>query len=165
MVRHAGVVHAGACVFDLAAGRGRHTLFLARRGARVVAFDRNRAALAALCHAAAGLAVLPVALDLETAQLPTGRADLTLVVRYLDRRRFPDFLATVRPGGYFLAETFTVRHRDLGSGPRSPRHLVEPGELPALVAPFEILAAREEFVTKPMRAHVASVLARAPMGR
>lgn len=149
-------------MFDLASGSGRHALLFARRGARVVAFDRALEHLAALRRAAGDLPVLPVLIDLETGALPVQRADLTVVTRYLDRRRFPDFLATVRPGGYFLAQTYTTRQRELDWGPRSADHLLEPGELARLVAPFEILAMREESVTEPRRAHVASVLARAP---
>ena len=44
------------------------------------------------------------------------------------------------PGGVVLYETFTTAQRALGTGPTSPDHLLEPGELQALAAR---IAARE----------------------
>lgn len=164
MVRHAGLVSPGQRVLDIACGTGRHSLFFADRGLRVVGLDRDRDKLATLRAASPGQSVLAVVLDLETAQLPESCADLTLVVRYLDRRRFPDFLRTVRAGGYFLAETFTIRQRELGWGPRSADHLLQRGELPSLVAPFQVLAAQEMLLDQGRRAHVAGVVARRPAG-
>src|SRR5213075_3068283 len=46
--RYAHLVGAGASVLDLAAGSGRHARLFAARGARVLAVDRDAAALATL---------------------------------------------------------------------------------------------------------------------
>ena len=44
--RHATLIAPGARVLDVAAGHGRQSIFLAARGARVLAVDRDAAALA-----------------------------------------------------------------------------------------------------------------------
>ena len=62
VVRFAPLVAAGGRVLDLACGRGRHSVFFAGRGCRVVAVDRDGAAIAAL-RGAAG--VTPIVADLE----------------------------------------------------------------------------------------------------
>ena len=45
----------------------------------------------------------------------------------------------VVPGGIVIYETFTVKQLVLGSGPRSPDHLLEPGELRRHFDDFELL--------------------------
>jgi hypothetical protein len=63
----------------------------------------------------------------------------------------------LRPGGILLYETFTKEHGERHGRPSRPEHLLEPGELPRLVAPLEVVREREgEFEG----AHVASVAAR-----
>jgi hypothetical protein len=76
--------------------------------------------------------------DLATAALPTGRFDVVLVTRYLQRDLFPSIRESVRPGGFVLYETFTVDQRRLGSGPTSAEHLLLAGELVEQFAGFDV---------------------------
>jgi 2-polyprenyl-3-methyl-5-hydroxy-6-metoxy-1,4-benzoquinol methylase len=95
--------------------------------------------------------------------LPGGPFDVVMVFNYLDRARMDGFLDMVRPGGYFMAETFLEQQRELGWGPTDDEHLLRPGELWSLVEPFEIVLARDVLEVldgRPMA--VASVLARRP---
>ena len=67
---------------------------------------------------------------------------MLVVVHYLHRPLFPALLAALAPGGVLVYETFTVAQAARGR-PTNPAFLLEPGELPRLVAPLEVLAARE----------------------
>jgi len=132
-------------VLDLACGPGRHALLAAERGADVVAVDSDASSLAVLQREAQRrrLNLKSLHMDLRTSQITPASFDIVMAFDYLDRQRFPDFCAAVKPGGYFMAETFLVTQRQQGWGPESDEHLVQPGELIRLVAPFEVLLARE----------------------
>ncbi|HYM22014.1 MAG TPA: class I SAM-dependent methyltransferase, partial [Vicinamibacterales bacterium] len=67
--------------------------------------------------------------DLTAYPLPASFFDLTVVVRYLQRDLFPALAAALRPGGILIYETFTTEQLALGTGPRSPDHLLRLGEL------------------------------------
>ena len=132
-------------VLDLASGPGRHALPAAEHGAEVVAVDSDAASLAVLEREAERrrLSVKCLHMDLRTSQIAPASFDVVMLFDYLDRRRFADFRAAVRPGGYFLAETFLTAQRQQGWGPESDEHLLQPGELVRLVAPFEVVLSRE----------------------
>ena len=116
---------------DVAMGRGRHAVPLARAGFKTfgvdVALDAVREAIAA--GARHGLRVHGWCGDLTQYPLPRGRFDLVLVSRFLQRDLFPDLRAAVVPGGVVIYETFTTKQRALGRPPTSADHLLEPGEL------------------------------------
>lgn len=116
--------------WDLACGRGRHALELARRGFAVTAFDRSPEALAQVAeHAArAGLAVDTACADLADPGWWAERArpDLIVVVNYLDRALLDALPERLAPNGALLVTTFTVDHP--GEHP-SARFRLERGEL------------------------------------
>lgn len=145
---------------DLAMGRGRHARVLARAGFLTFGVDaRPEAVEAAIaCARAERLVVHGWCADLTTAQLPSSVFDLVLVVRYLQRDLFPSIRDAVRPGGFVLYETFTEKQRRLGTGPTSPDHLLESGELGERFADWELLWYEE--VTWPEA--VAGLVARKP---
>jgi len=163
---HAALIQPGMLVLDLACGRGCHAIAAAQRGARVIAIDRDEDRLRDAERAArkANVTVQWVKADLTRDELPEGPFDLVMQFNYLDRARLPDILATVKPGGYFEAETFLERQRELGWGPTSDEHLLKPAELWSLVATFEIVLAREVYETLDGRTKaVASIIARRPL--
>lgn len=144
----------------MACGRGRHAIAAASLGAAVTAVDADAERIAAGRRAARGLPIEWVCADLRTFSLPARAYDVVLVFNYLDRTRMPELCDAVKPGGYLLCETFLEAQREHGWGPTSDDHVLKPGELLRLVAPFEIILAREalEFVAgRPMA--VASALA------
>jgi rhodanese-related sulfurtransferase len=161
LVACASLVPPGARTLDVACGRGRHALFLAAAGSMVRAIDRDPGRVERL-NALARRLRLPV--DAEVADLENGRDDLgdaewelILVFNYLHRPLFPSLLRALRPGGILLYETFTREQGERHGRPSRPEHLLEPGELSRLVAPLEVVRAREgEFDGS----HVASVAAR-----
>lgn len=164
-VWHSSVIQRGTRVLDIACGRGRHAIAAAERGANVTAVDGDAERLRVAEQAAqrARVSVEWVELDLERDPLPNGGFDVVMLFNYLDRKRMADFLGAVKPGGYFLAETFLEQQRDLGWGPTSDAHLLKTGELWSLVSPYEIVLARE--VLEILDGHpsaLASVLAQRP---
>lgn len=135
----------GGRVLDIAAGRGRHALFLASRGFRVHAVDRDREALAALAAGVPpGATVDTEVIDLEAGapRLGVGRYDAVVVFHYLHRPLMPAIVGALADGGVLVYETFTVDQAQRGH-PKNPAFLLRHRELPTLVAPLEIVRARE----------------------
>ena len=155
----------GARTLDVACGRGRHALLLAGAGFPVRAVDRDAGQVAWL-NALARRLQLP--LDAQVVDLEDGTADLgeeewelVLVFSYLHRPLFPALVRSLKPGGILLCETYTTEQARHGR-PTSPDHLLEPGELPRLVAPLEVLRQREGEIDG---RSLASVAARKPFCR
>ncbi len=127
ILAHGEALVPGGRVLDLACGRGRHARYLATRGFRVVAADRDREALASLTGISG---VQPFWADLEGAPWPWGADsfDALVVSRYLHRPLLPHLPPTLKPGGVLLYETFMVGQEALGR-PHRAEHLLRPGEL------------------------------------
>ena len=127
IVRFAHLVPSGARVLDVAAGGGRHARFFAERGARVLAIDRDREALAALSSVAN---VETRTVDLEIGEWPLGdeQFDAIVVVNYLHRALFAHLLSALRADGVLLYETFAMGNERFGR-PRNPDFLLRTTEL------------------------------------
>jgi tellurite methyltransferase len=150
-------------VLDVAAGRGRNALALARAGMRVIAVDYSVEAMRLLAATArdACLAIWPVVANLDSFHLKDESFDAIVNINFLDRALFPKFERALRPGGVLIAETFLVDQAAIGH-PRDPRFLLAHGELRALAGGLEVEEYREGPVTYPNgeRAFRASMLAR-----
>ena len=146
LVAHLALIARDHPVLDVAAGRGRHAMFLAERGWSVHAVDRDATTLAALeTHARShGLAIRASCIDLETGDVDLGVAEYGTVVvfNYLHRPLVPALVRALRPGGIVVYETFTMRQRERGH-PRNPAFLLNDGELLDLVTPLVVLDHRE----------------------
>jgi len=148
---------------DVAAGRGRNALAMARAGIRVVAVDFSETAMRTLADAARAehLVVWPVVANLDSFHLKHKSLDAIININFLDRALFAEFSRALRPGGVLIAETFTNEQASLGH-PKDPRFLLGHGELKELAAGLEIELYREGLVSYPdgTRAFRASVVAR-----
>jgi len=152
-------------VADLACGRGRNAVELARSGRTVIGLDRSGVALAELRvrAAAAGAPVLPVRTDLESgAAIPLrpGSCGAVVVVRYLHRPLCAGLARLLAPGGLLLYETFTQAQASLPYGPENPLFLLEPDELPRLFPGLAVVAAEEGFFEDGRRWALSRLLAR-----
>src|SRR5438105_6762486 len=114
---------------DIAMGRGRHALLLARHGFITFGVDAKCDAVQDAIAAAdrEGLAIRGWCADLTVAPLPVNAFDVVVVARYLQRDLFDAIKASVKPGGCVIYETFTVAQLELGFGPKSAEHLLRPG--------------------------------------
>jgi SAM-dependent methyltransferase len=163
VVRACARIAPGVTVIDIAAGSGRHSEPLAQLGHHVIAIDfvelavRRAVARHPRIH---GLVA-------SVWELPLGRgsADAVLCTNFLERAFFPELVALLKPGGVLIYETYTTDHRKLveagrARAPRSADYLLAPGELPRLVAPLEIIDAREGYVNDEAgERHCASIFA------
>ena len=139
----AGELPAGRAL-DLAAGEGRHALWLARRGWRVTAVDFSAVGLEKGRRWAEqdGLTVEWVLYDVIAYRPEPGAFDLVLVAQFHpdppDRERFFARVAeALAPGGHLLA---IGRHaddigRDGGRGPRDAERRYTPALLRAALPP------------------------------
>lgn len=137
----------GGAALDVACGRGRHALWLARKGFEVRALDRNAEAVeqVRLTARRLGLAMDCAVVDLETDPPPdlgAARYDVIVVFNYLHRPLMPMLQRALVAGGRLVYETFTVEQAERGH-PKNPLFLLKPGELRTLVAPLHVLRYRE----------------------
>ena len=160
LVENIDAIAPGARVLDLASGRGRNALFLARRGRPVHAVDRDPEALAALARLARDeqLPLTSEVVDLEqgTPSLGVARFGAVIIFNYLHRPLMPAIHAAIAPGGVLIYETFTVGQAARGH-PRNPDFLLRDGELLDLVAPMTVVRFREGDIDGKL---VASIVAR-----
>jgi tellurite methyltransferase len=145
LTAHAHLLPRTGDALDVACGSGRNALWLATRGLRTHAVDRNEAAIQELNDESTrrGLPIHAEVVDLETDRVRFPRDyDLIVVVHYLHRPLFPSLIEALRPGGLLVYETFTRAQAARGK-PTNPAFLLEPGELVSLVRPLDILDDRE----------------------
>lgn len=156
IVQWADLVPPDATVLDLAAGRGRHALFFAERGHKVVAIDRDVGLLPAHPN------MEPLAADLEDGSpWPLGgrRFGAAVVTNYLHRPLIPALLDAVEPGGVLLYQTFMAGNERFGK-PNRPEFLLRDGELLEMVrGAFSVTAYEARPISDPM-AMVQQIAAR-----
>jgi tellurite methyltransferase len=167
IVRFQGRIRKGSEVLDIGCGRGRHALFLARAGCRVLAMDRSTEKLAVLEAQArdAGLALTTIEANVESMSLIPNQVDVIVNTLFLYRPLFVEYSRALRPGGLLFFSTFTAHNLEvLGHQRPGPEYLLSPGELrdsfPDLKVDFydesvsegramaTLVASREETVTE-----------------
>lgn len=150
-------------MLDLAAGHGRHAVFLAGRGARVLAVDRDPVALSAFA-ATPGVQTRIVDLEAGTWPFEGQRFDAIVVVHYLHRPLFRHILASLAGDGVVLYETFAVGNEAYGK-PTNPDFLLTPGELLELARDALTVVAFEQGVVGGERTAVVQRLVAVGRGR
>lgn len=155
VTRWAHLLTPGGQVLDLACGVGRHTHWLAAKGLRVTALDRDTAALSALTahwptHAPPPDAVIEA--DIENNPWPLGgkQFDAIVVTNYLWRAVWPDVLAALAPGGVYIHETFAHGNASVGK-PSRPAFLLQQGELLQACKGLRTVAYEDGFCSHPAR--------------
>lgn len=158
-------------VLDVAAGRGRHALYLASQGYAVHGIDRDADALHRLQTLAQQSGRLPITtecVDLEAnpqtpPDLGTAVYDVILVFFYLYRPLLPQLIHALKPGGVILYETFLMENHLHRHHPRRKEFCLEPNELLSLLHSLRILHYEEgdhETASGTERAFTARALAR-----
>jgi tellurite methyltransferase len=130
---------------DVAAGRGRHALALARSGFRVVAADYAKDALRLLHDLAMAehLPIMPAVVDLEDGfSFRSGAFDAIVNVNFLHRALVPRLKNALRVGGMLFFETFLIDQAAIGH-PRDPRFLLRRYELREMLSDMDLIRYRE----------------------
>jgi SAM-dependent methyltransferase len=149
VLRWAAGVAAGATVLDVAGGTGRHARVFASQGCQVTLVDISAAALSQ-ARQITGVEVMQA--DLESAPWPFQAAqfDAVVVTNYLWRPRFENLLASLKPGGLLIYETFASGQETIGR-PSRPEFLLEPGELLQRCEALHVLAYENLRLSNPDR--------------
>lgn len=135
---------------DVACGAGRHALLLARHGWSVVAVDSSRVGIEITRERAreCGVEVEARVADLERGEfeIEAEGYDLICDFYYLQRDLWPQVRAGVRRGGRVVAAIHLKDEEGADEG-RNPDFLLQPGELRAEFAAWEILHYHETALT------------------
>jgi SAM-dependent methyltransferase len=164
VARFSQLIIPGGRVLDLAAGSGRHSVYLAKLGFSVLAVDRDVAALKVIAQLQPDLAIETEPLDLEGPVWPltdrSGLFDAVVVTNYLYRpylALLPDLLAE---GGVLIYETFAHGNAAFGR-PSNPDFLLQTGELLDFAARhgLHVLAYSDLYQAEPKPAMVQGLCA------
>ncbi|UCH85921.1 MAG: methyltransferase domain-containing protein [Dehalococcoidia bacterium] len=145
LVENLPLLPKGGKALDIAMGTGRNALYLASLGFRVTGIDLSTVAVEK-CRKKAerlGLSVEALVADLERSPLPSNDYDLIVNFYYLQRSLAPQIVASLKPGGVLVFESFTVDQLQFGWGPKSSEHLLHPGELREMFPDLETLLYHE----------------------
>ncbi len=145
LASHRDLLKSGRAL-DLASGKGRNALYLAKEGFAVEAWDRNEEDLEALAAKARelGLTVTTRLVDLEQSpSIPAETFDLVIIFYYLQRNLIPWIIKALRPGGIVVYETFLIDNHVRYNHPRHREFCLEHNELLTLFPGLRILAYRE----------------------
>lgn len=148
LVENLSLLPKGGKALDIAMGTGRNALYLASLGFRVTGIDLSAVAVKKCRQKAErlGLPIEALVADLERSPLPTEEYDLIVNFYYLQRSLTPQIVAALKPGGVLVFESFTIDQLQFGWGPKSPDHLLHPGELREMFPDLETLLYHEGVV-------------------
>ncbi|EFK09691.1 methyltransferase domain protein [delta proteobacterium NaphS2] len=144
LVDHIDLLRKGR-VLDVATGRGRNAVYLARQGFEVEGVDISKEALdaARLLAETFGVSLILRLMDLEKdVLLPKEAYDVVVCFNYLHRPLIPQLKQTLRPGGTMVYETYIVDQARFGK-PKNPEHLLKHNELLTLFQDFRCLRYHE----------------------
>ena len=130
---------------DVAAGRGRHSLALARAGFRVIALDFSQTGLRTLAMLARreNLPVFPAVADMTAFPLRERSFEVIVNVNFLERGVIDGFKRALKIGGALLFDTFLIDEAANHRHVCNPRYLLQHGELRELLGGLEIVEYRE----------------------
>lgn len=131
----------GRRALDLAAGNGRHSLYLAGQGFHVDAVDIADAGLS--MFAGKHPAVRIICADLDLFDIPVGRYDLIVDMLYLNRRLFPQICEGLAPGGILIFETLVASPRVAAEEGHCRDYLLRENELLHAFLSLKIIYYRE----------------------
>nr|WP_096673101.1 class I SAM-dependent methyltransferase [Polynucleobacter meluiroseus] len=129
--RFTNLIPKGGAILDLACGSGRHAHFFAQSAYKVLAVDRDIAAIEDAPHPLIEVR----SLDLETTEWPLLNQQFSAIVvtNYLYRPHLDQLPAMLMDGGILIYETFAEGNGAFGK-PSNPNFLLNTGELLALAA-------------------------------
>jgi SAM-dependent methyltransferase len=134
----------GGNALDLAAGLGRHALFLAQRKWKVTAVDISEVAIRILGQKAQQLGVTldMFALDAKDYRFETNQFDLIVMFYHFDRDLASKILSALNPGGLLISKSYMIWTAYEGAAPRNLQPLKH-GELLSMLPGLQVLHHQE----------------------
>jgi SAM-dependent methyltransferase len=111
---------------DIAAGKGRHSLFLAQAGFTVDAVDISDVGLKKIGDHPR---INPICTDLDLYEIEPGAYDLIVNINFFLRRLFPQIIEGLKPGGVLIFETFVEGHQPPDEEGHRREYLLRANEL------------------------------------
>lgn len=147
IARFAHLVRPRGQVLDLACGMGRHTRFFSALNHALTSIDKAPEATQSVADIAEVITA-----DIENGPWPLQGSsfDAVVVTNYLWRPLWPQILASVKPGGVLLYETFGQGNEAYGK-PSRPDFLLAPGELLQVCAGWTMVAYEHGLLRQPDR--------------
>ena len=149
---------------DIATGRGRNALFLAKAGFEVEGLDRNREALATCEEQAKQLGLRNLSLkeaDLEqSSSIESNAYALIVNTYYLQRDLASTIVNALKVGGVLVFETFLIENHHRFNHPRRKEFCLEPNELLDLFKGLTVIYYNEG--TTANGPYLASLVAKKP---
>ena len=131
----------GKNALDIAAGNGRNALFLARQGFVVDAVDIADTGLARF--AGKHPCIQAICADFDNFDIPSGRYDLIVNIKFLNRRLFPYIREGLAPGGVLIFETFLESQYPAMGQPGCRDYLLRENELLHAFLSLQIVCYKE----------------------
>ena len=117
----------GKKALDIAAGNGRNTIFLAKHGFSVDAVDISDVGLNLFAGKHPGIHA--ICADFDDFDIPAGRYDLIINIKFLNRRLFPYIREGLAPGGVLIFQTFLDTLTENKDRPACRDYLLRENEL------------------------------------
>ena len=145
LVKHVDKLPKGRAL-DIAAGEGRHAVYLAKKGFQSEAVDISSVGLRKAQKLAAenGVKIKTLNADLNKFRIPPNTYTVIMNFYYLQRSLFPQIVAGLKKGGVVVFVNNTLEQLKNSNGKDFEReYLLEPGELKEAFADLEILTYSE----------------------
>ena len=117
----------GKRALDIAAGNGRHAIFLANKGFSVDAVDISEVGLAEFAGKHPNIRT--ICADLDQFDIADGRYDLILNIKFLNRQLFPYIQEGLKPGGVVIFHTLLEPADGQGTSKHCRNYLLRSNEL------------------------------------
>ena len=149
-------------VLDIAAGKGRNSIFLARHGFQVEALDISELGLKKAEEWAwdERVEIKTINADLEGFQIEKDAYDAIINFYYLQRDLIFQIKEGLKKGGVIMFETYIIDQLALPSGPKNRDYLLGHNELLSFFNDFRVIFYREGIYSEREREMaVASIIA------
>ena len=142
----------GLTLLDIACGSGRHSIYAASKGYKVISLDINKEKILNLIF---NKSICPIQLDIEASNawpFINKTFDTVIVTNYLYRPIFKNIINSIKLGGTLLYETFSIENSTFGK-PKNPNYLLKPQELLNLAKKnkMEIINYEEIIIQHPIK--------------
>ena len=142
----------GLTLLDIACGSGRHSIYAASKGYKVISLDISKEKI---LNFKSIKSIYPIQIDIEASNawpFKYKTFDAVIVTNYLYRPIFQNIINSIKPGGILLYETFSIENSIFGK-PNNPKYLLKPQELLSLAKKnnMEIINYEEIITQSPIK--------------